>query len=99
MSQPDLLFAHRLAMELGHADVEAMLATLTTSQIVRWRAYFEIEPFGFPARERRFTTLATICGQGRVPDSAIRYQRPAGSASRYMTRRQIIDLARRQYGQ
>lgn len=75
-----------------------MLAGLTTSQLVNWRAYFELEPFGFPADERRFVMLATICGQGRVPARAIRYQRRSGGDGRFMSKREISDLVKSKYG-
>lgn len=78
--------------------MDGLLADLTTSQFVGWQAFAEIEPFGFPAAERRFVAMATICGQGRVKPDAVRYKRRSGSAGRFMSRREISDMLKRQYG-
>ena len=41
-----LLFAHRLALKLGMADVEEITA-LPRSKFVNWMAFEYLEPFGY----------------------------------------------------
>lgn len=41
-----MLFAHRLALELGEPDVMAMLDGMTLEQFRLWQGYFAIEPWG-----------------------------------------------------
>jgi hypothetical protein len=35
-----------LALELGYANVDAMLREMTAQQFAEWIAYYQIEPFG-----------------------------------------------------
>ena len=46
-----MLFAYRLAAELGNPDPHAMLAQMPGSTFAGWREYANAEPFGAPARE------------------------------------------------
>lgn len=39
-------FALRLALELGYANVDAMLDEITAQQFEEWIAYYQLEPFG-----------------------------------------------------
>ena len=39
-------FALRLALELGYANVDAMLREMTAQQFTEWIAYYQLEPFG-----------------------------------------------------
>lgn len=57
-----LLFAHRLALCLGIADVDGMLAAMSATQLQRWRAYAMIEPFGFPIEQQRHVHLGVLAG-------------------------------------
>lgn len=41
-----MLFAYRLAKELGVWDVEGMLSAMTWRQFVGWMQYYQEEPFG-----------------------------------------------------
>lgn len=34
------MFAHHLAHELGHVNVEAMLAQITSAQLIRWWQFY-----------------------------------------------------------
>jgi len=38
-------FAHRLALKLGHIDVDRMLRQISIRQLNEWRAYADLEPF------------------------------------------------------
>jgi hypothetical protein len=38
-------FAYRLALKVGHANVDRMLRGMTTRQLTEWRAYADLEPF------------------------------------------------------
>lgn len=38
-------FAYRLALKLGHVDVDRMLKQISTRQLSEWRAYADLEPF------------------------------------------------------
>lgn len=45
MADPMLMLGHRLAKQAGKLDVEKeVLAVLTRGQLIRWMAYFELEP-------------------------------------------------------
>lgn len=51
------MFAHRLALELGQADVDGMLAGLTRRQVIRWLAYDRVEPIGPPREDVRHARM------------------------------------------
>lgn len=40
-----------------------MLAGLSTRQLLNWQAYYLLEPFGFPAAERRHADLCYASGK------------------------------------
>ena len=75
-----LLFAHRLAMKLGVWDVEGMLAAMSARQLLRWRAYELLEPWGFPVEERRHVHA---CGTRAA------YRPPVRLRRRFLTAREI----------
>ena len=58
-SRPHLLFAHRLALALGHVDVEKMLAAVSASQFRQWMRYASIEPFGYDIENWRHAMVAS----------------------------------------
>lgn len=41
-----MIFLHRLALQLGEFDVDALAERLTLQQFQSWVAYYLIEPFG-----------------------------------------------------
>jgi len=47
----------RLALKLGRPDVDAMLAGMSVEQLVEWRAFELLEPFGGREAERRMAML------------------------------------------
>ena len=67
------LFAHRLAIALGYADVSGLLDCLTHRQLLEWVAYFEREPWG----EARADTRTAI-----VAATAYNMQRGRGQPAR-----------------
>lgn len=50
----------RLALALGHADVDAMLEGMSASQMTEWIAYYSLEPFG---QDRGDIPAAVIAAQ------------------------------------
>lgn len=67
----------RLALKLGRADVDKMLAELSPQQLIEWKAYEKLEPFGDEWRQT--STIATVVaneirkvmaafGDGRLED-------------------------------
>jgi hypothetical protein len=44
-------FALRLALQLGYANVDAMMREMTAQQFDEWIAYYQIEPFGILAED------------------------------------------------
>lgn len=46
-------------MQLGYADVDAMLAGMTGRQVAEWRAYYQIEPFGEYRADLRSAIIAS----------------------------------------
>lgn len=72
------LFAHRLAIALGYADVSGLLDRLTHRQLLEWVAYFEREPWG----EARADTRTAI-----VAATAYNMQRGRGQPAR-----QVVDF-------
>lgn len=50
----------RLALQLGRADVDAMLESITSRQFAEWQAFFELEPFGSRWDDLRFGQLAAV---------------------------------------
>ncbi len=57
--RPRLRFAHRLARELGLADVDEVLA-LPATKLDAWLAYANLEPFGPLEEERRALATALM---------------------------------------
>lgn len=51
-------------MALGVADVDAMLRSIGGRQLVRWKAYSRLEPWGFAAEERRWSEMMALMGSG-----------------------------------
>lgn len=44
-------FALRLALQLGYANVDAMMREMTAQQFDEWIAYYQLEPFGILAED------------------------------------------------
>ncbi|MFM8771297.1 MAG: hypothetical protein ACKOE4_04655 [Candidatus Kapaibacterium sp.] len=65
------MFLHRLALELGEHDVEALAARLTLDQFRRWCAYYLLEPFGtdWQRTARLATWFAAVMG-AKIDDEA-----------------------------
>lgn len=60
------LFAHRLAIQLGCADVSGLLAQLPQGAWLEWIAYFEREPWGeLRADTRQAITSAVVYNVNR----------------------------------
>jgi len=69
-------FAYRLALRLGWADVDAMLASMSAAQFVEWRAYASLEPFDEERADLRAAIVAaTIANVHRDPK---RHPTPVG---------------------
>ena len=49
----------RLALQLGRANVDAMLRELTAEQFAEWAAFFGLEPWGFHEENRRMAVVAS----------------------------------------
>lgn len=49
----------RLALQLGRANVDAMLREVTAEQFAEWAAFFSLEPWGFHEENRRMGVLAS----------------------------------------
>lgn len=58
------MFLHRLALELGEHDVDALAGRLSLDQFRRWCAYYLLEPFGtdWQRTARLATWFATVMG-------------------------------------
>lgn len=70
MNRPLRRFGHRLALAVGRADVDGLLAELSSPQIAEWMAYFAIEPFGERRADLRAAIIAaTIANAQRAKDS------------------------------
>ena len=54
------LFAHRLAIAIGEADVSGLLNSLPHSQWLDWIAYFEREPWGEARADTRSAIVAAL---------------------------------------
>ncbi len=53
------LFAYRLALALGRADVDALLSELTWPQLREWIAYYELDPWGGPRGDLQAGIIAS----------------------------------------
>ena len=86
-----LLFAHRLAVKLGIMDVEGMLAAVSARQLLRWRAYELLEPWGFPIEDRRHVQRCLAACGGRCRPETFSYRPPVrlGRAKRFLTAAEI----------
>ena len=86
-----MLFAHRLALTLGTADVEGMLAAISARQLLRWRAYELLEPWGFPIEDRRHVQRCLAACGGRCRPETFSYKPPVrlGRARRFLTSAEI----------
>ena len=54
------LFAHRLAIQVGRVDVDALLESLTYRAWLEWIAYFEREPWGEARADERSAIVASV---------------------------------------
>lgn len=54
------LFAHRLALALGHADVDRMLDSMPAVQFMRWVAFYKDEPWGRLADDMLMATMCSM---------------------------------------
>lgn len=59
-ASPARRFAYRLALNLGRADVDAMLDEMSAIQFREWMAYAELEPFGGDVDEIRSAQLRAL---------------------------------------
>ena len=53
-------FALRLALELGYANVDAMLREMTAQQFTEWIAYYQLEPFGTLMQDTEWATWKAL---------------------------------------
>jgi hypothetical protein len=68
-----MVFAFRLARELGYPHPDRMLAEMTSSELADWRAYHELEPFGPEIESLRAALICTVVANSlRSPKSAAR---------------------------
>ena len=58
------------------ADVEGMLAALSARQLLRWRAYELLEPWGFPIADRRHGQACLVGCHGKCRAEVFEYQPP-----------------------
>jgi len=54
------LFAHRLAIAIGAADVSGLLDSLSKTQWLDWMAYFEAEPWDESRADARSAIIAAL---------------------------------------
>ena len=84
MSQPELLFAFRLAGHLKIGTVQQMLESLTAHEFIGWQAFERREPFGFPWANWMQSWLAFLVDRVRprgrddksFPQTEFRYRPP-----------------------
>jgi hypothetical protein len=72
------LFAYRLALAMGEANVDAMLARISAGQYMEWRAYYEVEPWGGERMDAAFARL-----QSQI-HNMMRRKGPSVKASQFM---------------
>lgn len=58
MKRPGRKFALELALALGFANVDGMLAGMSSSQFTEWEAFFSISPYGTRAETLRAGLVA-----------------------------------------
>lgn len=52
--------AHRLALQLGEPDVDAMLAAMTPQQWDRWRVFYSLDPWSGEREDWRSCLIASV---------------------------------------
>jgi hypothetical protein len=63
------MFSHRLALQAGEVDVEAMKNRIPWRQLVRWFAFYQLEPWGQEwRRSGRQTALIRSALLGRFDE-------------------------------
>lgn len=65
------MFLYRLALAIGVWDVEGLKRQMSVRQVLKWQAYWRVEPFGDEWRRsaREALTAAAAFGAKPEPDS------------------------------
>lgn len=90
MGDPEELFAFRVALAFGRFDVDELRREVPAGLWLRWKAYFAVEPFGFPSEERRFAWLASILAKAEDGPKAFAYRPPWKRPQRAMTHEEFM---------
>jgi hypothetical protein len=61
-------------LELGYANVDAMLAEMSSAQFTEWQLYFGIEPFGSQLLDVHFASFQSLFANANRPKNQSAYQ-------------------------
>ena len=56
-----------MALELGYANVDAMLREMTAQQFTEWIAYYQLEPFGTLSNDSEWAHWKAIYTNAHIP--------------------------------
>ena len=91
------MFAYRLALELGEADVDGLLERLTWRQLLGWMAYYRLDPWGQERSDLRAgivaSTIANVYRGKRRPLQPKDFMPHFGAKTpRVQTKEQVLSV-------